>query len=79
METSFRQRAEMPRDNNGLRHSFQPSMQMESVQIFQLGSAFGKMLSNLKAPLHSQSGRAVVAAAVKVARRSHRGCRATAV
>jgi hypothetical protein len=76
-----RQRGETPRDNHGLHgHSFQPSVQMEmancadsSARICLRKIAFGS-----ESPLPQPSGRVAVAAAVKIARGSHRGGRATA-
>jgi hypothetical protein len=47
--------------------SLQCKWKWEIVRILQLGSAFGRLLSDLKAPFHSQSRHMAVAAAVKVA------------
>jgi hypothetical protein len=48
--------------------SLQCKWKWEIVRILRLGSAFGRLLSDLNSAFHSRGGRVAVAAAVKVAR-----------
>jgi hypothetical protein len=48
--------------------SLQCKWKWEIARILQLGSAFGRLLSDPNSPFHSQSGRVAVTVAVKVRR-----------